>query len=420
MKGYSDALDFLYSLEKFGMVFGLENIAWILDLIDNPQRFLKTIHIAGTNGKGSVASMLSHILKEAGYRVGKYTSPHLLSFTERITIDEKEITEEEVAALTETIKDKVRQEDKNRFFTFFDFTTALAFEYFRRGRIDIAVIEVGLGGRLDSTNVIDPLVSIITNVSLDHTDYLGGDIRNIAKEKAGIVKRGKPVVTGAEGVALRIIEEIARSLHSPLYQLYKAFSYEKKADQVMSYSGEKSFDNLFISLKGDHQLKNGALALCVAELLPAYGFSVKEDSIRKGLAGTKWPGRLEVVHEKPSIILDGAHNPDGARTLAEFLGTHYRDKNKVLIFGVMKDKDYKEILDIVSPRVDTIILTKPATARALPPRELEGQVKDAIITEDIKSALVLAKSIAGDDDLILVTGSFYTVGEAKQVLNEVF
>jgi dihydrofolate synthase/folylpolyglutamate synthase len=421
MKDYSDALGFLYGLEKFGMVFGLENIAWILDLIDNPQRSLKAVHIAGTNGKGSVATMLSHILKEAGYKVGKYTSPHLVSFTERITINEKEITREEVATLTEMIKEKAWREDRGRFFTFFDFTTALAFEYFRRQKIDIAVIEVGLGGRLDSTNVIDPLVSIITNVSLDHTDYLGHSVSDIAKEKAGIIKKGKPVVSGAEGLARQIIEDTAENLRSPLYELYRDFSYEKKADQVMSYRGLKnSCDRLSISLRGDHQLKNGALALCAAELLPSYGFSLGEGSIRKGLAHTKWQGRLEVVHENPTIILDGAHNPDGARTLAEFFTSHYTDKNKILIFGVMKDKDYGEIIEILTPYVSTTILTKLATERSLPPRELEGRVKNAIITEDMRSALTKAKSIAGREDMILVTGSFYTVGEAKEIIDEIF
>jgi dihydrofolate synthase / folylpolyglutamate synthase len=360
-------------------------------------------------------------LKEAGYGVGKYTSPHLVSFTERITINEKEITQEEVAILTEMIKEMVWREDKDRFFTFFDFTTALAFEYFRRQKTDIAVIEVGLGGRLDSTNVIDPLVSIITNVSLDHTDYLGHGIGDIAGEKAGIIKKGKPVVSGVEGSARQIIEETAANLRSPLYELYRDFSYEKKADQVMSYKGlTNSYDDLSISLRGDHQLKNGALALCATELLPLHGFSLEEDSIRKGLAHTIWHGRLEVVHENPTIVLDGAHNPDGARTLVEFLRSHYTDRNKVLIFGVMKDKDYREIVEIVTPHVGTTILTKPATERALPPRELEGQVKNAIITEDIRSALVTARNIAGKEDVILITGSFYTVGEAKQILNEIF
>ncbi len=421
MKGYSEALGYLYGLEKFGMVFGLENIAWILDLIGNPHRYLKTIHIAGTNGKGSVASMLSHVLKEAGYKVGKYTSPHLLSFTERITINEQEIAEEEVAALAEMIRDRAEEKDKGRFFTFFDFTTALAFEYFRRKQVDIAVIEAGLGGRLDSTNVLDPLIAIITNVAYDHTDYLGRDISDIAREKAGIIKRGRATVSGAEGVARQIIEDRAEELGSPLYELDRDFFYEKKAERMMSYRGlKKQIENLSISLMGDHQLKNSALALCAAELLPSCGYPIEEAAVRNGLAHTRWPGRLEIVRENPLIILDGAHNPDGARTLAEFLSSHYAERNKLLIFGVMKDKDYKEIVEIIAPHVSTTILTKPETERALPPRELEGRVKKAIVTEDMRSALALAKSMAGADDLILVTGSLYVVGEAKGILDEIF
>ena len=421
MMGYSDALQYLYGLDKFGIVFGLDNIKWILNLIDNPHNSLKTIHIGGTNGKGSVASMLSHILKEAGYRVGKYTSPHLESFTERITINEKNITEEEVARLTETLRDKVESKDKNRFFTFFDFTTALAFEYFHRERADISIIEVGLGGRLDSTNVIEPLISIITNVSYDHTDYLGEDIKDIAKEKAGIIKNGIPVITAAKNTSREIIEEAAIANNSPLYELGRDFSYEKTGDRTMSYKGlGKDLDNISINLMGDHQFMNGALAICAIEVLLSYGFSVNDESMRNGFAGIKWPGRLEIVHENPTVILDGAHNPDGAFVLSEFLKSHYTDKKKILIFGVMKDKDYRKIMEEIMPLMDTVILTRPAIERALPPEDMEGYVKNAIITEDVRHALITARQIADNQSLIVVTGSFYTIGEAKPIVNECF
>ena len=198
---YEKTLKYLFGLEKFGMIFGLDNIRWLLGLVENPHHSIKTVHIAGTNGKGSTATMLAHILKEGGFRVGKYTSPHLVSFTERITVNEKEITEEEVADITEYIRGRVIEKDKNRSFTFFDFTTALAFEYFRREKVDIAIIETGLGGRLDSTNVLLPLLSIITNIAYDHTDQLGSSLAKIAFEKAGIIKQGVPVVTACEGIS---------------------------------------------------------------------------------------------------------------------------------------------------------------------------------------------------------------------------
>jgi dihydrofolate synthase / folylpolyglutamate synthase len=421
MMGYSDVLSYLYGLEKFGMVFGLENIKWLLNLIDNPHSYLKTVHIGGTNGKGSVASMLSNILKESGYTVGKYTSPHLVSFTERITVNEEEITEEEVAELTETIKKKAEKEDKDRFFTFFDFTTALAFKHFSRKKTDISIIETGLGGRLDSTNVIDPLISIITNVSYDHMQYLGEDINDITKEKAGIIKSKIPVITGAQGTPVQIIEATAKNLESPVYKLHRDFSYKKNGDQIMSYKGiKKNIDNLSINLMGDHQFINGAIAICAVEMLSSSGFAINEDSLRQGLAGIKWQGRLEVIHENPTIILDGAHNPDCAHILADFFQSHYTDKKKILIFGVMKDKDCRKIIEKIVPFIDIIILTRPATERAMPPDEIKGYVKNPFITEDVRSALIKAKTIADENSLILVTGSFYTIGEAKTIIDEIF
>jgi len=421
MMGYSDVLSYLYGLEKFGMIFGLENIKWLLSLIDNPHSRLKTVHVGGTNGKGSVANMLSHILKEAGYTVGKYTSPHLVSFTERITVNEEEITENEVAELTERIRNKVEKEGKKNLFTFFDFTTALAFDYFARKKTDISIIEVGLGGRLDSTNVIEPLISIITNVSHDHTQQLGKDITDITKEKAGIIKENIPVITGAHGKSSDIIEVMAKIFKSRVYRLNRDFSCKKIGDQIMSYAGiMKNIDNLSINLMGDHQFINGSIALCAVEVLLSYGFSINEDSIRKALAYIKWQGRLEVVNENPTIILDGAHNSDSARVLAEFLKSHYKDKKKILVFGVMKDKDCRKIIEKIVPFTDSVILTKPATERAISPYEMERYVKNAVITEDVRSALIKAKIIADKNSLILVTGSFYTIGEAKIIINEIF
>jgi dihydrofolate synthase / folylpolyglutamate synthase len=421
MMKYSDVLNYLYGLEKFGMVFGLENIKWLLNLINNPHSSFKTVHIGGTNGKGSVASMLSHILKEAGYTVGKYTSPHLVSFTERITVNEEDISEDEVAELTENIKNKAEENDKERFFTFFDFTTALAFEHFSRKKTDISIIEVGLGGRFDSTNVIEPVLSVITNISYDHMQYLGKDIADITKEKAGIIKGNTPVITGVQGASAQIIEATAKELNSPAYELNKDFSYRKTGDQMMSYTGiKKNIDSLSINLMGDHQLINGAISLCAAEVLTSSGFSIKENSIRKALGNIKWQGRLEVVKDNPIIILDGAHNPDSAHVIAEFFESHYTDKKKILIFGVMKDKDCRKIIEKIVPFMDKIILTRPVTERALPPKEMERYIKNPFVTEDVRSALIKAKFIADQDSLILITGSFYTIGEAKTIIDEIF
>ncbi len=420
MNRYSETLEYLYGLEKSGIVFGLDNISWILGLIGNPHNLLKAIHVGGTNGKGSVARMASAIMQEAGYTVGCYTSPHLVSFTERITVNNVQISEEETVALAAFIRERVETADRARSFTFFDFTTALAFEYFKRNKVDFAVIEVGLGGRLDSTNVIRPLVSVITNVDLDHTDYLGGSIREIAREKAGILKQGVPCVTGALGEALEIIREEARQ-KSPLFVLNETFHYRKMADQVMFYQGLNNiFSGLRVNLAGDHQLANCALALCALELLTPEGFTAAEDTVRRALAKVTWPGRLEIVRERPLILLDAAHNPHGAKALASYLRTHYADRRKILVFGVMKDKDFASMLAELTPLAHEIVLTRPRTDRAALPEKLVPFARNGVTTETIDEALKRAKERAHEDDLIIITGSFYTIGEARRLIDEIF
>jgi dihydrofolate synthase/folylpolyglutamate synthase len=421
MTEYSNALAYLYSLEKFGIVFGLENIQWILDSIGNPHESLKTVHIGGTNGKGSVAAMLSHILRAGGFRVGKYTSPHLVSFTERVTVNEEEITETEVAELSGYIRRQVENNDPQRTFTFFDFTTALAFEYFRRKHVDIALVEVGLGGRLDSTNVVNPLISIITNVTFDHMDYLGSDILRIAEEKAGIIKRGVPVVTGARNAPQRIIEDAGRNSDSPVYLMGRDFSYEKKGTQHMSYSGLSArLDDVFVNLKGDHQLANAATALCTAELLSSFGFPVDQKGFCTGLSRVTWPGRLEIVREKPVVILDGAHNVDGIRALASFLKSQFPDRRKVLVFGVMGDKEFEKMLGEILPQVDETIFTAPKNDRALSPESMQKFAPKAFVADDVTWALKKAKSVSTEKDVVIITGSLYLVGESRAIINDVF
>ncbi|MDR2017822.1 MAG: bifunctional folylpolyglutamate synthase/dihydrofolate synthase [Syntrophobacterales bacterium] len=417
MKGYEETLRYLAGLEKFGAVFGLENIEWILNLLNNPHRRIKTVHVAGTNGKGSVASMLSRMLLEGGYKVGKYTSPHLVSFTERISVNEVEIREEEVADIANWLRNKVRETDEEKFFTYFDFTTALAFEFFFERQTDICVIETGLGGRLDSTNAVLPLVSIITNVDYDHMDCLGNEIFDIAREKAGIIKSGVPVVTGAYGLVLRVIEEEARNKGSAVFALGKDFRCSKESDQCMTYESlNKRFKNIFVNLKGDHQLRNGALALAATECLTLSGFCLNEKDVRAGLSNVEWPGRLEVVKSRPTVLFDGAHNVHGARALKDYLRSHYSGKKKILVFGVMRDKAYEEILNEILPLFDIVILTRPHVERALSPFCLQDYVKGARIIESVKDALAEAQSAAGDEDLIVVTGSMYTIGEARSII----
>ena len=419
MNGYSETLDYLYGLEKFGMVLGLDNVRWILSLIENPQDAIKTVHVAGTNGKGSVAAMLSQILRAGGYVTGAYTSPHLVSFTERITINGEPITEAEVVDLARFIKERIDETDPARSYTFFDFTTALAFLHFRRKGVDIAIVEVGLGGRLDSTNVINPLVSVITNVDYDHQEYLGDTIEQIAGEKAGVIKEGVPVVTGAEGKALGVIK--AAAANTVLYAMGEAFTYKKKGEQLMWYRGvHRTYDELSLALRGDHQLFNAALALCAAELLGEKGFNLNEYMVRKGLSSAVWPGRLEVIKKtgKPLILIDGAHNPQGIGSLASYLRGHFLNRKKILVFGVMKDKDFVEMLKTLLPLVDRTILTRPETSRAALPADVAAYAPGALVTATVAEAVEAAFKVAQERDLIIVTGSFYTVGEAKKLLDE--
>ena len=419
---YDNTLKYLFGLEKFGMVFGLDNIRWLMDVIGNPHNAIKTVHIAGTNGKGSTATMLASILTEGGFRTGKYTSPHVISFTERITVDDVEITEEETVELTAYLRNKIEAADKNRFFTFFDFTTALACEYFRRKGVDIAVMETGLGGRLDSTNILKPLVSIITNVDYDHMEQLGSTIEEIAAEKAGIIKEGVPLVTGCSGAAGDVVEAKARSLHSKVYILGRDFSFQKEGDNRLLYEGiDGKSRPVYVNLIGDHQLTNCAVALCASQVLAPYGFAVGKEASDRALAKVTISGRLEKVKEDPLVILDAAHNPQGIQVLADFMKDHFQDKKKkILIFGVMKDKEYTKMLEELAPLMDTVILTKPKIERALAPEGVQLPLKDAMITHNTTDALKRAKELAQKEDMILVTGSFYTIGEVKAAIDEIF
>jgi len=324
-----------------------------------------------------------------------------------------------VVELTRFIKERIDRTDAARHFTFFDFTTALAFEYFKRRGVEVAVVEVGLGGRLDSTNVVHPLVTVITNVDFDHQDYLGNTIEEIAREKAGVVKDHVPVVTGARGAALEIIREATAK--TDLYVMGEAFEYKKQDEQVMWYRGvRRTFDGLSLGLRGDHQIFNAALALCTVELLNAAGFTLNESAVRKGLATVQWPGRLELVLRpgRPLILLDGAHNPAGVSTLVAYLGTHFLDKKRILLFGVMKDKAFGEMISELLPLADHTILTRPKVERAALPDEVARYAPGALVTSSVKEALAEALKIARGDDLLIITGSFYTVGEARKLLDE--
>ncbi|MGZ3558042.1 MAG: bifunctional folylpolyglutamate synthase/dihydrofolate synthase, partial [Thermodesulfobacteriota bacterium] len=355
---YQKSLDYLYGLEKFGMIFGLNQIERILSVTGNPHKEIQAIHIGGTNGKGSTAAMMSSILQKEGYRVGLYTSPHLIRFTERIKVNGKEIEEKEVAALTEWMKKEIEAAGIAPRFTFFDFTTAMAFHYFKQKLVDLAVLEVGLGGRLDSTNVVDPLISVITNVAKDHEEHLGKSILKIAGEKAGIIKKGRPLITAATTPqALHLFSKICREKESPFYRVGKEFRYARAEDGDFDYEGlNRKLWSVHLNLKGFHQIINAATAFGAMEVLEDLGYRVSTDAMIDGVREVEWPGRLEMVSSSPGVILDGAHNPAGALVLKESLEKEFQFRHLVLLIGIMKDKDIQSILQLLAPLADHIIL----------------------------------------------------------------
>jgi len=422
VRDYAKSLDYLYGLEKFGMVFGLTQVTRILEALGNPHKDLQAIHIGGTNGKGSTAAMMASILEKEGYRVGLYTSPHLVHFTERIKVNGIEIEEEQVASLTEWMKKRIEASGITSPFTFFDFTTAMALLYFSQKRVDLAILEVGLGGRLDSTNVIDPLLSMITNVTKDHEEILGKSLLKIAGEKAGIIKEGRPLITAAtQPRVLQFFSRICREKNSLFYRVGKHFRYEPTGERRFHYKGiHRKLWGLQVNLSGLHQIMNAATALAAMEILEDMGYPVSTEAMIRGLKEVNWPGRLEMVRLSPRVVLDGAHNPAGAWVLRESLEKEFHYDRLVLLFGIMKDKDMKSILQTLAPLADHVILSKPHTERASSPdlllKRLGGNGKKAEIIEELPLAIEKGLSLTRPEDLLCVTGSLYTVGEARDYL----
>jgi dihydrofolate synthase/folylpolyglutamate synthase len=416
---YQQSLDYLYGLEKFGMIFNLTQVERILNAIGDPHKEIQTIHIGGTNGKGSTAAMMSSILQKEGYRVGLYTSPHLIRFTERIKVNGKEIEEEEVAALAGWMRKEIEASGILPPFTFFDFTTAMALHYFKQKLVDLAILEVGLGGRLDSTNVVDPLIAIITNIAKDHEEYLGKSILKIAQEKAGIIKKGRPLITAAtQPLVLRLFSKVCQGKESPYFRVGKEFRYVCAEDGDFDYEGlNRKLWGIHLNLKGFHQVINATTALGAMEVLEDLGYRVSTHAMIDGLKEVDWPGRLEMVSSSPRVILDGAHNPAGALVLKESLEKEFQYQNLILLIGIMKDKDIPSMLHLLAPLAHHIIFTKPHTDRAAAPSLLKKALgqngKKAEIAEDLREAIERGLSLTQEEDLLCITGSLYTVGEAR-------
>lgn len=419
---YKTSIEYLYGLQKYGIKFGLNSTEKILARLGNPERALRCIHVGGTNGKGSTAAMLSSILRRHGLRVGLYTSPHLVRFTERFRINECEAQPDRILDIFDRIHSLLDADEPP---TFFEMVTAMAFEYFREEQVDWAIIEVGMGGRLDATNVIHPAATVITNVSYDHQEFLGNSLASIAREKAGIIKDRVPLITSVKQPVVKgIMKATCFSRKAPLFCLGDKFRVRRNPDGSFQYHGmNHRWKTLGINLKGTHQYRNAALALATLEVLEAdTGLSLDPRMIQEGLLNVYWPGRLEILQERPLIILDGAHNPHGAESLREALKSCFNFDRLHLVLGIMADKDTRGILRRLLPLAETAIFTQPRYARAEKPEVLRRlarpYVRKHYVIRDPGAAINEAKALAAPNDAICIAGSLYFAGEVKELFGE--
>jgi dihydrofolate synthase / folylpolyglutamate synthase len=421
MDTYSETLQKIYNLRGGMIDLRLDRMQRALAIFNHPENAFPSIHIAGTNGKGSTAAMLHCILSRAGYRTALYTSPHLVSFTERIRIDGDTITQEDVVAIAEEIWQQTAAVDGP--LTFFEFVTVMAFVYFARRRADVAVVEVGLGGRLDATNVVTPMVSAITTISKDHEAYLGPDELSIAREKAGIIKPQIPVVVGKVPAKVSdLLRGLARAQQSTAYSLGVDFSFSLKHDGLFDYRGiQQYFLDLELSLRGRHQRANASVALATLELI-SQRFAVTEVTIREGLRQVSWPGRFDVMLERPTVILDGAHNPEGVKALADELKDFRRGGKIRLLFATMADKEWGLMLRTLATAVDEVIFTKVDMERSADPQLLAQKFGAPIphrVIADSRAALCTLLDEANEQDVIVVAGSLYLLGEVRPMLEKI-
>lgn len=413
-----DSLNKLFALHTFGIKLGLDNIKAFLDSIGNPQNKIKTIHVAGSNGKGSTASFIASILMENGFRTGLYTSPHFIKFNERISIDGKLIPDDFIANFIDKYQNKIEEYN----LTFFEVTTAMAFEYFVFMNIDYAVIETGLGGRLDATNVLDPLACVITSISLEHTNILGDKLELIAYEKSEIIKAGCKTFIGIiPEEAIKVLEKKTKSVKSELFCL-EEYIVEKN-NSLQLYTEEIEFDEWKVPLIGKHQKYNAALAaLCVSKTFNIDDPSIIMNGIKNVVKNTKLQGRYEIASNKPRIILDSAHNPEGIQALVqEFKNEKKNYRKSVLLFGVMKDKDIKQMLNTVKDLFDKIYLYEIKYERSADKETLKTTAESVSINysfiEDLNEFLKQFINGPGDDCLV-VAGSMYLLGDVKPILSK--
>ncbi len=429
---YQQAIDYLSSYtdyEKVGMphdpaLYDLRRVVELLAQLGNPHLKARSVHITGTNGKGSTAAMLASVLTTSGYTTGLYTSPHLHTWRERVRVDGELISEEELVSVVERLKlevEAVNRRDTYGQLTTFEILTALAFTYFERKGVDFQVLEVGMGGRFDATNIITPEVCVITSISLDHTEVLGSSLAEIADEKAAIIKPGSSVVTSPQvDEVAHVIREACLNCGVGLVRLgsdvtWQGLSFDLDG-QFLQVKGRLGSYQLSIPLLGDFQLENAATAVAALEVLVENGFNISTNSITDGLARVSWPGRLQVLGHHPFLVADGAHNPDSARRLILSLKQYFDFDRAILVMGASSDKNIAGVVSELFPLFDKVIVTRSRHPRAMAPALLRDEFArhgvEAEIADDIPAALSRAASLAHDRDLICVTGSLFVVAEA--------
>lgn len=416
MESKSSTLAYLYGLQKFGIKLGLRNIRSLLGTLGHPERSYPSVHIAGTNGKGSTSSMIAAMLRAAGYSVGLYTSPHLIDFNERIRVNGKKIPDRELIRYAARLKPQIDELGA----TFFEATTAIALQYFADRKVDIAVLETGLGGRLDATNVVTPLVSVITSIGLDHTEILGATIGKIAREKAGIIKRGVPCVVGTvPDAAKKILIRRAAANSSPVIDVRDIAVDERRDGSLTFTTAAHRYRSIDLSLKGEFQHRNASAAIAAIEQLGARGVPVRSSAVRDGLervaALTGIQARLQIVSRRPLVVFDVAHNPDAIAVLARAVRALPHARLHI-VFGVMKDKDYRAMIECLAGLDPEFYAVQASISRSLPAAALAAAIHDAggrgRRYATIGAALRAARRSASAADMILVTGSHYIVGEA--------
>lgn len=461
---YQQALEFLFNRINYERVqssaysagdFKLNRMRGLLERLGNPQERIPAVHIAGTKGKGSTAVMVASMLQAAGYRVGLFTSPHISKFEERMTVNGIQPSEAEIVELVNELLEPVGELDQESGGggmspTYFEITTAMAWQYFSRQQADVVVLEVGLGGRLDATNVCHPEVCVITSISRDHTHLLGSEIHQIAREKAGIIKAGVPVISGVvNSPAKEVIDEVCQQRAAPLRQLDDDFRYRYVADayvadaasvgpsridaeasntrhegRVSVTTARESFDDLVLPLLGEHQAHNAALAIMAVAELRDRGWKIDVAAMRFGLEQVRWPARIEVVSRDPLVIVDAAHNWASIAALIKTLDEHFSGRSRIVIFAATRDKDVQGMLRQLLPRFETIILTcYLSNPRSVPVEQLYAMTRmvsdrHVHLAREPQAAWDLARRLVGPHDLICITGSFFIAAEIRALLND--